>query len=176
MLSFLAKKSRLLSLSFLCLFFLSANHYGNYLIAEGMSLAFNLVVDDYKCKDHGCGCTSALKCLTDCCCVVPEDKGFETVKLPDGLFESDEVESCCSEKTACAVDEEEMPLGQALLNSSSCSAEQYFSLQISKGILLDIFFVAKYDKEIYKESEWISKVHFVSQSINEPLLKVPILV
>jgi len=27
---------------------------------------------DWPCKNHGCGCTTAIKCLSDCCCIKPK--------------------------------------------------------------------------------------------------------
>lgn len=42
--------------------------------------------EHFPCRDHGCGCTSALMCKTACCCVKPV---VEKPKLPG---------SCCSAK------------------------------------------------------------------------------
>ncbi len=45
--------------------------------------------EDFPCKDHGCGCTSALMCRTACCCV--KQPAVETNKPePTG--------GCCSTK------------------------------------------------------------------------------
>lgn len=46
--------------------------------------------EDFPCKDHGCGCTTALMCRTACCCAKPAVKTkIETAKPAGG---------CCSTK------------------------------------------------------------------------------
>ncbi len=43
---------------------------------------------DFPCRDHGCGCTTALMCRTACCCVKPAKKPLANKSLG----------GCCSAK------------------------------------------------------------------------------
>ena len=51
---------------------------------------------DFPCEGHGCGCTTALKCLTNCCCDKKALKAKKAQLYICGTPEKrEEVKSCC---------------------------------------------------------------------------------
>ena len=172
MLFFLSRNGKLLSLFFLGLFFLSSNHYGNHLIVEAVKVAVGVTIDDYKCKDHGCGCTTAFKCLTDCCCTFSEPEDFAAICNSIAPVQ-EEAESCCSTEVPEYEPEQENP-SRGIILPSRCSADKYFSYQVSQGFLLKLTHDVVLPKEDFTEFQWLSNEEFTAQSVTEDLLKVPI--
>lgn len=183
MILFLSRNRKLLSLYFLGLFLISSNQYGNNLIVEAVKVAVGITIDDYKCKGHGCGCTTAFKCLTDCCCVFVDEPEEISVVCNPALPTEPEVKSCCSSEPepktflekADEIFAESLKDTPKIFLPSRCSADKFFSYQVSQGFLLDLFHDQAYSQEFLMESEWISKQDFTLQSFFKDLLKVPIL-
>ena len=74
------------------------------LLEKAGSKIFAWAEIDYPCKDHGCGCTSALKCLTDCCCDLPEpstksEAWCGTTPTPTPELAIEAPSSCCSNES-----------------------------------------------------------------------------
>ncbi|MCH2204809.1 MAG: hypothetical protein MK132_02920 [Lentisphaerales bacterium] len=182
MLLFLSRNRKLISLYFLGLFILSSNTYGDHLLTEAAKIVIGITIDDYKCKGSGCGCDTAFKCLTDCCCEVDEAQVVAIICNPVMAIEP-EVKSCCSSEPEPKIFAENVDeiisknIGNAskLLLPGRCSSEEFFSFQVSQGFLMDIMQDCEYSSEYLSETEWFSLEKFTPQTVTEDLLKVPIL-
>lgn len=192
MLFFLSRNRKLLSLYFLGLFFLSSNNYGDHLLTEAAKVIIGITIDDYKCKGSSCGCYTAFKCLTDCCCEVDEPQDVAIIWKPVVPIES-QVKGCCSDElqdnTCNNLDDDSQNLvdqsyeamaenvndTRKVFTPSRCSSEEFFSFQVSQGFLMDIMLDYEYSSEYLSESEWFSLEKFSHQTVTEDLLKVPIL-
>lgn len=194
MLFFLSRNRKLISLFFIGLFFISSNNYGDRLLTEAVKIVIGITIDDYKCKDRGCGCDTAFKCLTNCCCSENEKEESIAVicnPITPVTFES-QLDNCCSTLPAspkCKVEEtqsccSDLPVEQCCVEDKSeneertflpskCSAEIFFSYQVSKGFLMDLSLDIHYAKEFYKEPNWNNKLTFSPQFFINDILKVP---
>ena len=113
---FLHQQRRLLSCFLFALYFCTFSEINVLEKAGGAVLAWAEI--DYPCKDHNCGCTSALKCFTDCCCDLPDprkDSWCEASSASENTQPEAPVKSCCPSDIESEQDSE---LGQV---STTCS-------------------------------------------------------
>jgi hypothetical protein len=125
MFTFLSKFLKVLRLSLICSFVIFTTPSGHKIFLEIGKVSVGLMINEYKCKGRGCGCDSALRCLTNCCCVVDEDD----VQL--SLIEPQEP-SCCQAVSEAPI--QANPNNLKILNSK-CGAEELFVSQLRSGFI-----------------------------------------
>ena len=173
--------------SYFCLFvyILMSTNSANWLIYKTGELAFGIVYNDYACKGGDCGCDSALKCLTNCCCskvnyngkIVAACKadvssgccseGPTEAKSESCCSDTVEVETCCSE-----VEKSNLPI--VFISDADCSPDSENSFLEKTRIHLLAFSEEVELKELSVKVKWNRSNSFYNFTNPEKILKIPI--
>ena len=106
-------------------YLLSASNCAPWLVNQSVTILLGVVVDDYPCKGSSCGCDSALKCLTACCC--QKETPRDIAKKMSS--------SCCSLQAESSYEAKEIvsktDVKEDLISRADCSAGKFISINLS---------------------------------------------
>ena len=167
--------------SFLCLFvyLLVSTNCAPWLIYKSGEILFGIVNSEYACKGGNCGCDSAFKCLTDCCCekVRINGKTAATCTIENAMTccssSEQETESCCSEDTESCCSEEKISK-DLTIKKSGCSSDLSESLAETRSSHL--FLIPPQSKILtyVKSNIWMTHSDLYSFEFYSEVSKVPI--
>lgn len=175
------RKNKFYSLLCLSVYLLVSTNCAPWLIYTGGELLFGIVYNEYACKGGNCGCTSAFKCLTDCCCEKVSRDGeiiasCRTESLESCCSSSEpeclEDESCCSEEELAK--DEKPKSGIPCFEDSKCSPGLAESMTEGRTFHLIIQNEEGEDFYSFASSGWLSTIDNYDCNFAESISKIPI--
>ena len=154
----------------------SASNCAPWLINKIGDFGVTLSTGDFPCKGHGCGCKTALQCLTDCCCVkTPEvAQTGSCCKKPPKIVKKT---SCCSEEEAgCPPQNEEIDNEppKVLLLAVGCRGAQKEYFEAKRTLHIYLPQIKKTAAAYNLHNKYVSFVSFYRQNVFREIDKVPI--
>ena len=175
------RKNKFYSLLCLSVYLLVSTNCAPWLIYTGGELLFGVVYNEYACKGGNCGCTSAFKCLTDCCCEkISRDGEIITACRTESIEsccsssepECKEVESCCSEEEVTKG--EKTHPGIPCFEDSQCSPG--IAESMTEGRTFHLFIQVEDGESFYSlvRSVWVLTLNEYACNFTESISKIPI--
>jgi len=176
------KRNKFCSLFCLSVYLLVSTNCAPWLVYTGGELLFGVIYNDYACKGGECGCTSAFKCLTDCCCEKVSREGEVIAACRAESIEScckssepecKHDESCCSEDIELPDNENHSP-NVPLIEDSNCSPGLAESMIEGRIFHLTIKIEEGKNYYAFLTNFWVLGLVDYSCDFTESISKVPI--
>lgn len=167
--------------SYFCLsvYLLVSSNCASWIVYKTGELAFGIVYNDYACKGGECGCDTALKCLTNCCCSKVNSGGkIVAACKAENLIDSEEG-SCCSEieeveEESCCSTPENAGEPIDFISEADCTPDIEDSLLDKTRMHLSLNFEQSEVKLPTVSSNWTTSKKSYLFELSSKILKVPI--